>query len=133
MDAAKLKRAGLDYWPEVDCKTLSKESLEVLLLQRPQNCWFFTSKASRRYDQVSYQREDLLIFGSETTGLPPEWIERFPQQAVLIPKRAHIRCLNLATAVGIGLYEAWRQHEFAPLETFSSNGLSKLPSDRSRL
>lgn len=115
MDAAKLKRAGLDYWPEVHCKTLSKESLEATILRKPQNCWFFTSKATQRYNEVSYQSGDVLIFGSETAGLPPEWIERFPRQAVQIPKRAKIRCLNLATAVGIGLYEAWRQQEFAPL------------------
>lgn len=113
--SAKLKRAGLDYWPQVDCRILTREDLERGLLQEPDRYWFFTSKASRRYDRARYSPRDRLVFGSETSGLPAEWLSRFSSQTLVLPKRESIRCLNLSTAVGIGVYEAWRQSSFAPM------------------
>jgi tRNA (cytidine/uridine-2'-O-)-methyltransferase len=105
-----VKRSGLDYWKEVDLQEI--EDLEEYLLKAKSNFWFFSSHATRLYTDISYGKEDLLIFGSETKGLPPKWRERYPDKMVTIPMRQGVRCLNLATSAGIVLYEALRQHNF---------------------
>lgn len=105
-----LKRAGLDYWEGVDISFT--DDLEAYLEQCQNSFYFFSSKAKHRYTEVSYTSEDLLIFGSETTGLPPHYFERWPDRFVTIPMIGGVRCLNLATSVGIGVYEAWRQQDF---------------------
>lgn len=105
-----LKRAGLDYWEGVNVQTIT--SLEEYLNTSEENFYFFSSKASNSYTSVSYKKNDLLIFGSETSGLPSVMMERWPDRAVTLPMRSGVRCLNLATSVGIGVYEAWRQQGF---------------------
>lgn len=107
-----LKRAGLDYWEGVQVDVI--ENLENYLDQFPHSFYFFSSKAKTLYSDISYQPEDLLIFGSETTGLPDHFIEKWPDRFVTLPMKEGARCLNLATSVGIGVYEAWRQQEFRP-------------------
>lgn len=106
-----LKRAGLDYWEGVQVDVI--EDLEAYLAEQTSNFYFFSSKASQIYSSVSYQTDDILIFGSETTGLPAKFFERWPEKFVKIPMQENVRCLNLATSVGIGVYEAWRQQGFA--------------------
>jgi tRNA (cytidine/uridine-2'-O-)-methyltransferase len=105
-----LKRAGLDYWEGVDVSVI--EDLEDLLNSTKKNFYFFSSKAKKRYTDISFQREDLLIFGSETTGLPAHLAEKWPEHFATIPMIDGVRCLNLATSVGIVVYEAWRQQQF---------------------
>ena len=105
-----LKRAGLDYWEGVDMTMV--EDLESLLITAPANFYFFSSKATKSYTEISYMPEDWLIFGSETNGLPASLFEKYPEKYVRIPMRSDVRCLNLATSVGIGLYEALRQQGF---------------------
>jgi tRNA (cytidine/uridine-2'-O-)-methyltransferase len=102
-----LKRAGLDYWEGVDVQV--HENLEQLLESCPNNFYFFSSKATKLYTDVSYKRGDLLIFGSETDGLPETFFKRWPDRFVKIPQLSGTRCLNLATSVGVGLFEAIRQ------------------------
>lgn len=107
-----LKRAGLDYWEGVNMEVI--ESLETLLLNTSSPFYFFSSKATKLYTEVSYAPNDLLIFGSETSGLPPNLIAQWPERAVTLPMIPQGgRCLNLATSVGIALYEAWRQLKFS--------------------
>ena len=106
-----LKRAGLDYWEGVQVEII--DDLESLLEKEKPSFYFFSSKASRRYDSVSYQSNDWLIFGSETHGLPARFTERWPDRCLTIPMRPGVRCLNLATSAGIVVYEAWRQQRFA--------------------
>ena len=105
-----LKRAGLDYWEGV--KMTFIDDLEAYLQE--QNCpfFFFSSKASRLYCEASYTQDSLLIFGSETSGLPPQIHSRWPEKVVTLPMIPGARCLNLATSVGIGVYEALRQQQF---------------------
>lgn len=102
-----LKRAGLDYWEGVNVELI--DDLESYLEKATGNFYFFSSKATQSYTDVKYEKEDWLIFGSETSGLPPSITERWSSQAVTIPMLPGARCLNLATSVGIGVYEALRQ------------------------
>lgn len=105
-----LKRAGLDYWEGVNVQVI--DDLETLLKTTTSNFYFFSSKATTRYSDISYQSDDYLIFGSETSGLPAHYTSLWPERFANIPMIAGARCLNLATSVGIVLYEAWRQQNF---------------------
>lgn len=102
-----LKRAGLDYWEGVNVQIV--DNLEELLEKATNPFYFFSSKAKTCYTDKQYGVNDWLIFGSETSGLPQLLIERWPDSAVNIPMKPGARCLNLATSVGIGVYEALRQ------------------------
>lgn len=105
-----LKRAGLDYWEGIDLSFL--DDLEELLINTDANFYFFSSKVEKKYSDVVYHTNDILIFGSETSGLPDHFIEKWPDRFLTIPMIDGVRCLNLATSVGIVLYEAWRQQGF---------------------
>ncbi len=109
-----LKRAGLDYWEGVSVEL--QEDLEAYLDSSSSSFYFFSSKATTLYSDVNYQKDDLLIFGSETTGLPAAYFSRWPEKFVKIPMIPGVRCLNLATSVGIGVYEAWRRQSFFGLD-----------------
>lgn len=109
--ARQLRRAGLDYWEGVD--VTMEDDLAGYLATAKGTPYFFTSNTSRGYDTVEYAEDDILVFGSETDGLP-DWVhQQFSEQCVRIPMRGDARCLNLATSVGIGLYEAWRQNGYS--------------------
>ena len=105
-----LKRAGLDYWLGV--KVEIADTLQEVLDHCPGLPHFFSSKATKRYSDVSYSSNDLLIFGSETSGLPLELQEIYSKNFLTIPMKPGQRCLNLATSAGIVVYEAWRQRNF---------------------
>lgn len=104
-----LKRAGLDYWEGVDVQII--DDLEDYLNKICAPPIFFSSKADKFYTEISYPLNSLLIFGSETTGLPLFLHQAYSQQFVKIPMLPSWRCLNLATSVGIGVYEALRQNQ----------------------
>ncbi|MBA3958121.1 MAG: tRNA (cytidine(34)-2'-O)-methyltransferase [Parachlamydiaceae bacterium] len=106
-----LKRAGLDYWEGVNVQVVP--NLEMLLKDvAPSSVHLFSSKAKTLYTEHQYGKDDLLIFGSETSGLPPEITEKWIDRCVTLPMRGGVRCLNLATSVGIATYEAKRQQGF---------------------
>lgn len=105
-----LKRAGLDYWEGVNVEII--DSLEEYLKNCPHNFYFYSSHATRPYTEANYTSADLLIFGSETSGLSPYFLENYPEKFYTIPMRENSRCLNLANAASIVLYEAWRQQSF---------------------
>lgn len=102
-----LKRAGLDYWEGVDVSF--EDDLEACLESLPHNFYFFSSKVPKSYTSLQYKPDDWLIFGSETSGLPQSFAERWPERFATIPMIPGARCLNLATSVGIVLFEALRQ------------------------
>lgn len=106
-----LKRAGLDYWEGVNVTFI--DHLEEYLIEQSAPFYFFSSKATTLYTEVPYQADALLIFGSETAGLPQHLLEKWPDHFVKIPMRPGVRCLNLATSAGIAIYEAWRQLGFS--------------------
>ncbi|MEY2573246.1 MAG: tRNA (cytidine/uridine-2-O-)-methyltransferase [Verrucomicrobiota bacterium] len=108
IDDRELKRAGLDYWKEVEVKLW--DSFEQLWQEREAGGRFFflTTKSDRAYYDVSFRAGDFLVFGRETKGLPESLLAAHREHLVTIPMRG-TRSLNLATAVGIVLFEAVRQ------------------------
>jgi len=110
-----LRRAGMDYWRQVRYHV--HDDWEAFRRLMPaERCLFFTPDADRRYDQVEYRRGVGLVFGSESSGLPPAVLaEAPPERRVRIPMRPGIRSLNLATSVGIAAYEAARRLGFPGL------------------
>ncbi len=106
-----LKRAGLDYWEETEIITI--DDLLDFLKHSEKKFFFFSSKAKKNYTEVVYPRNAQLIFGSESQGLPEDFFSKWPEAFVKIPMVEKKRCLNLANAVAIGLYEALRQNGFS--------------------
>lgn len=99
-----LKRAGLDYWEGVQLETI--DDLYSYLEKEMRPFVFFSSKVKRLYTEEAYTKEHLLIFGAETHGLPEKFFLKWPERFVKIPMKDEARCLNLATSVGIGVYQA---------------------------
>ena len=108
LDDRQLKRAGLDYWDEVDVR-LWDSFAQLQSMQAPDTRYFFlTTKSGRAYYDVKFRREDFLVFGRETKGLPENLLAANVDNCVTIPM-CGTRSLNLATAVAIVLFEAVRQ------------------------
>lgn len=109
LDDRAVRRAGLDYWPEVQ---LSRHrDLDALRVALPASRFvYLTTKARRSYTDWRYVEGDCLIFGRETRGLPEELLRANAPNCVTIPMlNPRVRSLNLATSVAIVLYEALRQ------------------------
>jgi len=107
LDDRQLKRAGLDYWHEVDVRQWS--SLEELQNANPSARFFYlTTKATHSYSEVKFEPDDFLVFGRETKGLPERVLDEHREHCITIPMHG-TRSLNLATAVAIVLFEAVRQ------------------------
>ena len=109
MDDRALRRAGLDYWPEV--KLARHLNLDALYESLPEARFVYLStKADRIYTDWSFQPDDCLVFGRETRGLPEDLLRANWENCLRIPiLNPNIRSLNLATAAGIVLFEALRQ------------------------
>lgn len=109
LDDRAVRRAGLDYWPEV---SLHRHlDLDGLYGELPEARFIYLStKATRLYTDWAFEANDCLVFGRETRGLPESVLKANWERCLTIPmQNAKIRSLNLATAVGIVLYEALRQ------------------------
>jgi len=113
MDDRRLRRAGLDYHEFAPVKRHA--NLDALLADQGHRRWLpCSTRGARRYDQVRYDTNDLLIFGPETRGLPQAVLDAQPAtQRLRIPMRPDNRSLNLSNAVAVIAYEAWRQLGFA--------------------
>jgi len=109
MDDRAVRRAGLDYWPEV--QLTRHKDLESLYLHLPQSRFvYLTTKADRYYTDWTFEADDCLVFGRETRGLPEDLLRANWSNCLKIPiLNPRVRSLNLATAVGIVLFEALRQ------------------------
>jgi tRNA (cytidine/uridine-2'-O-)-methyltransferase len=108
LEDRQLKRAGLDYWDEVNVH-LWKSFDDLQRAQQPDARYFFlTTKTTRPYYNVKFQRDDFLVFGRETKGLPETLLAGNIDKCIAIPM-CGTRSLNLATAVAIVLFEAVRQ------------------------
>ena len=105
----QLRRAGLDYWDRVDCHRWGNFGALCDAAGEAARFWFFTTKTARSFWDVSYRTGDYLVFGRETKGLPASLLEQEVGRCVTIPMVEGERSLNLATGVGIGVYEAIRQ------------------------
>jgi len=109
LDDRAVRRAGLDYWPEVILQR--HKDLDALYSQLPAARFIYlTTKAQRSYTDWVFEGDDCLVFGRETRGLPEELLRKNWARCLTIPMlNPKIRSLNLATSVGIVLYEALRQ------------------------
>lgn len=107
---AHLRRAGLDYWPHLRL-TLHVTWDSFLATVAPPRLFLLSTRGERSLYDCSFQAGDALVFGSESRGLPAELYERFGDRLFAIPMPgAHARSINLANAVAIAAYEAYRQH-----------------------
>jgi tRNA (cytidine/uridine-2'-O-)-methyltransferase len=114
LDDTKLKRAGLDYWQELDVEI--HDDWQAFRTAHPDaRPWFFSTKAERRHDQAVYGGKAYLVFGKETAGLPDDLLRDAPERRLRIPIMARARSLNLSVAVGIAAFEALRQDGFRDL------------------
>ena len=103
-----LKRAGLDYWDEVDVRKWDSFA-ELKRAQSSSTRYFFlTTKSGHTYYNVKFHQGDFLVFGRETKGLPENLLAKNVDNCLTIPMHG-TRNLNLATAVAIVLFEAVRQ------------------------
>jgi len=109
LDDRAVRRAGLDYWPEVILHR--HPDLDSLYSALPEARFVYLStKAERLYSDWLFERTDCLVFGRETRGLPEDLLHANWDRCLTIPMlNPNIRSLNLASAVGIVLYEALRQ------------------------
>ena len=110
LDEKAVRRAGLDYWERVDLREWDsfadlRETAEV-----GSRFFFLTTKSEQAYWDTTFRDGDYLVFGSETRGLPESLLATHASDCLTIPQAPDsVRSLNLATAVGIVLYEAVRQ------------------------
>ncbi len=113
MSDAKLRRAGLDYH-DLASVTVHENLAAAWRALVPARVFAFTAHASRSYAEVMYKAGDVLMFGSEPSGLAPEVLrDAHVTDQLRIPMLAGRRSLNLANSAAIAVYEAWRQHNFA--------------------
>ena len=110
LDHRKLRRAGLDYWDEVQLQLW--DSFDALQQAQAADAryFFLTTKAERPYYTVNFRNGDFLVFGRETKGLPHKLLAANADDCITIPMHG-TRSLNLATAVAIVLFEAVRQQK----------------------
>lgn len=114
IDDRKLKRAGLDYWHELDI-TYYESTAEFYEKHGDKRIYYFSTKAPRDYCAVEYPDEAWLMFGKETKGIPEDILYGHYDDCVRIPMRENLRSLNLSNAAAIAVYEVLRQHNFAGL------------------
>jgi tRNA (cytidine/uridine-2'-O-)-methyltransferase len=108
VDDYYLRRAGLDYWEHLNWQVVENWD-ELMAYFGQSRRWLFTKKAERSYVDVAYARGDVLVFGSESAGLPDTLLAEHPQAQLRIPTRSDVRSLNLSNAVAVASYEALRQ------------------------
>jgi tRNA (cytidine/uridine-2'-O-)-methyltransferase len=112
LDDKQLLRAGLDYH-DLAKVTVHENWQAVKQALQAENWWPFTTKAARLYSEAAFKPGDVLLFGSETRGLPVELLAEFaPETRLKLPMKEDSRSMNLSNAVSVAVYEAWRQNGF---------------------
>ncbi|MCL2356518.1 MAG: tRNA (cytidine(34)-2'-O)-methyltransferase [Defluviitaleaceae bacterium] len=114
LDEKSLRRSGLDYWHKLG--VCEYDDFAEFAQKFPHgNFWFVETSGGKLYSDAAYAPDDFLIFGSETTGLPPGILQKYSEKIIRIPMTGEERSLNLSVAVGIVLYDALRQTGFSGL------------------
>lgn len=105
-----VRRAGLDYWHKLDLHVW--ENLDEFFANNKieKNIYLATTKTDKPYFEAAFEAGDFIFFGSETSGLPVDLLNRFSEQNITIPMTKEGRSLNLAVSTGIILYEAIKQN-----------------------
>ena len=112
LDDARLRRAGLDYHESARLHRHASLQACLAFLDQPR-LFAFSARCANRFDRVSYRRNDALLFGPETRGLPEAVLQGIaPARRLQLPMRAGQRSINLANAVAVAVFEAWRQLDY---------------------
>lgn len=106
-----VKRAGLDYWKDVDI-TYYDNLADFFNKNKGEQFFYLTTKSKKKYCDIAYPDNCFLLFGKETKGLPEDLIFSDLEHSLTIPMSEKCRSLNLSNAVAIVLYEALKQHNF---------------------
>lgn len=124
----EVKRAGMDYWPKV--RLSEYIDFEDFLEKHPEitdeatgsddnpHLWYATTKAHQCYTDVHFGKDDYIMLGNESRGIPEEILTKHPERCIRIPMWGDIRSLNLANSAAIILYEALRQNNFEKMERY---------------
>lgn len=115
LDDKKMKRAGLDYWDELEVHYYENEA-EFFEKNTGESIWFFSKKAGKIYTDIVYPERVFVIFGKETTGLDEELLKKNYEHSLRLPMREGRRSLNLSNTVAVAVYEILRQRGFSLLE-----------------
>ena len=113
-----LKRAGMDYWSELDVTTYLDYE-DFMKRNLGAKIYMAETKAKKCYTQVNYEPDCFIMFGKESAGIPDEILEKNLENCVRIPMMKSTRSLNLCNSVSVVLYEALRQNSFFTLEQAS--------------
>ena len=108
LDAREVRRAGLDYWDKTDLWVHADWFIFRDAISRDR-CLYFSANAEQDYRRAPYRDRQVLVFGSETDGMPTRILEKYPTRCFRIPMPGDVRSLNLANAVSVVLYEGLRQ------------------------
>ena len=110
----ELKRAGMDYWQQVDWRMWDDWAAFAVELPAGARLWLVEQGGAKRYDEVEFRVDDFLVFGRETAGLPKGLLEDNADSWLRIPMfNSEARSLNLSNCVSLVLYEALRQQGFS--------------------
>lgn len=119
LDDKHMKRAGLDYWDEVNVVMHDDLPSFMATLKADDKLFLISKFASKSYTDVNYEdtnKNYYFLFGKETTGLPETFMKEHAELALRIPMSNHIRAFNLSNSVAIVLFEALRQQKFTGME-----------------
>ena len=109
LEEKMLRRAGLDYWPYLDL-SIHKNWQDFMSRETPDTLLFSSTKTDRSIYSIEFTADDYIVFGNESSGLPPDFYEIYKEQLFTIPMPGeHARSLNLANSVAIVAYESLRQ------------------------
>ncbi|RZT03109.1 tRNA (cytidine(34)-2'-O)-methyltransferase [Cuneatibacter caecimuris] len=115
LDEKQLRRAGLDYWPNLDVHVYGDFN-EFLEKNPGAKIYMATTKAKKIYTEARYEPDCFLMFGKESAGIPEEILLEYQENCVRIPMNENIRSLNLSNSVAVVLYEALRQNDFSHMQ-----------------
>ena len=114
VDDKKLKRAGLDYWHQLDITYY--DGINDFNEKNPNaELFYFSTKAQNKYTDIKYPQKVFLVFGREDAGLPEELLVKNKDRCVRLPMRDNLRSLNLSNTAAIAVYEVLRQRDFEGL------------------
>ena len=108
VDDYYLRRAGLDYWQHLEWEVVDDWAALTAALPVERH-WYFTKFGERSYTSAGFTEGDVLVFGRESQGLPPEIVEGRKERCLRIPTRPEVRSLNLSNSAAVAMYEAVRQ------------------------
>jgi tRNA (cytidine/uridine-2'-O-)-methyltransferase len=114
---AKVKRAGLDYWPDLRYEMISEFETWMKTKVGSRPLVAFSKRGTKLLYEHEFHKDSVVLFGKETTGIPEEILEAYKIPLLALPMIGPIRSYNLANSVGMVLSEAYRQLYFLPTRT----------------